>query len=421
MTVPVPDVERALDAAHRRLAGRVNIPGFRRGKAPRAVFERFVGRQRLWQEALDPLVEASYDAAVEEAGIEPVTTPEVEVTEIEDGKPLRFKATVTVKPEVELGDYRGIALAKDPAEVTDEDVDRSVEQLRQSRARWVPVEDQPAAEGMLVVIDVTGEVDGRPADPETGVGAVLGAGQLRPALEEKIAGMLPGQTREVPLSFEADDADPKIAGKSGLFQVVLRECKRRELPELDDDFAREVSEAKSLEELRSWLTNRLREAAEARADEAFGERCASAASEQSRVEIPEVLVDQQVEAVVADLAQQVAQAGTPLDAYLAGEGKSLDDLKADVRPAAEQRVKTRLVLEAIARREGLEPTSEEIRQRIERLAVQYGQKAEAFRKAMRRPDRLAELRWDARLEKAVSFLKERALANSGEGAAPGEA
>jgi trigger factor len=418
--VEVPDVERALDAAYRRLVGRVNIPGFRRGKAPRAVFERFVGRSRLWQEALDPLVQEAFDAAVEESGIEPMTSPEVELAAIEDGQPLRFKATVTVRPEVELGDYRGIALAREPVEVGDDDVQRALEELRERRARWVPVEDAPAERGMLVVIDVTGEVGGEPADPETGVGAVLGSGQLRPALEEGIEGMRPGETREVAMSFPDDDADAKIAGKSGRFQVVLRECKRKELPALDDDFARDVSEAASLEELRSWLKNRLREAAEARAEQSLADRCVALVTDEARVDVPAVLVDQQVEAAVRELAAEMARAGSSLDAYLASQGKGLDDLRAELRPRAERRAKTRLVLEAVARREGLEPTSEEVRRRIERMAAQYGQKAEAFHKAMRRPDLQAEVRGDIRLEQAVSFLKERALANAGQGVA-GEA
>lgn len=421
VTVPLADVERALDAAYRRLVGRTNIPGFRRGKAPRAVFERMVGRTRLWQEALDPLVEEAYAAAAAEAGIEPVTAPEVELSAIDDAEPLRFKATVTVKPDVELGDYRAIALTKEPALVSEEGVDKALEQLRERRVRWIPVEDEPAAEGMLVVIDVTGEVDGEPADPELGVGAVLGGGQLRPDLEAAIVGMRAGESRAAELSFPEDDSDVKIAGKTGQFQISLRECKTRELPALDDDFAREVSDAATLEELRSWLRNRLQEAAEAHAEQDFAERCAAAVAEQARLEVPPVLVDRQVDAAIRELAAETERVGLSLDAYLSGQGKSLEELKADLRPAAEKRARTRLVLEAVARAEGLEPTSEEIRQRVDRLAAPYGQKAEAYRKVLLRPEGQAELRGDVRLERAVSFLKERALANSGQGGEPGGA
>jgi trigger factor len=265
--VPPEEMAPEITQAFRRVAQQVRIPGFRPGKAPAPLVERAVGRPRILQEALNPLVSRAYREAVDQQGLSPVDQPEIEVKEFEDGQPLHFVATVAVKPEVRLGDYASVRVEPRPDPVGDEDVQKALEELRAARATWVPVEE-PAADGHLVILRTTGQVADGPRIDQRRVEGVLGEGHLRPEVEAAVRGLVPGSGRDLELRFPEDDPTPTLRGKTAQVHVELLECKRKELPPLDDGLAAEVSEAQSLEELRAELGNRLRQAAEARSEQA---------------------------------------------------------------------------------------------------------------------------------------------------------
>jgi trigger factor len=422
LTVEVdpPQVEAALQDAYRRLVRTVSLPGFRPGKAPRSIVERLLGRERLWRDAVDPLVQRSFDAAAEAQGLQPVESPQVDFEKLPDaGEPFTFKAVFTAKPDVELGDYRAIRVPREQAPVTDEDVEHALEDLRQSRARWIPAEDEPAAEGMLVTVDVTGTVDGLPVPAENGISGVLGEGSLRPAIEDALRGMRPGESREAEVAFPAEDSDTTLAGKTGRFTVTLVDCKRKQVPDLNDDFAREVSEGSTtVEELRAEVQKTLARVAASRADDAVGLAARERAVDEATVEIPPVMVERRIDASLRDLERQLERAGSSLPAYLEQQGRQLEDLRQQMRPDAERQVKTQLVLEAIAEREGLEPTADEVRREIEDMASQYGPSAGPVRRLLQRPENMADVRGDLRLAKAARFLRDLAL-SGGDADAPG--
>ncbi len=417
--VDPPAVEDALDQAYHRLVRTVVLPGFRRGHAPRSIVERMLGRERLWRDAVDPLVQHSFDQAATEQGLEPVESPQVDFEAIPaPGEPFAYKAVFTVKPEVTLGDYRAIRVPREVAPVTDADVDQALADLRESRARWVPEESEPAVDGMMVTVDVTGTVDGAPVPPENGVSGVLGQGSLRPAIEDALRGARPGDSREVEIAFPAEDSDTSLAGKSGRFNVTLIELKKKQIPELDGELAREVSEGSStVEELRAEVQKTLARVAAARAEDAAGAAARQRAVDEATVQVPAVMVERQLDSMLRDLERQLERAGVTLPTYLEQQGRQLEDLRAEMRGDAERQVKTQLVLDAIATRESVEPSADEIRRQIEDMASQYGPSAGQVRRLLQRPANIADVRADLRLAKAARFLRELALSGEGQDAA----
>ena len=415
--VDSPDVEAALEDAYRRLVRTVALPGFRRGKAPRSLVERMLGRERLWRDAVDPLVQKSFDQAAGREGLQPVESPQVDFEAIPAaGEPFKFKAVFTNKPEVTLGDYQAIRVPREVAPVTEADIDHALADLRESRARWVPEEEAAAGDGMLVTVDVTGAVDGNPVPPENGVSGVLGEGSLRPAIEDAIRGMRPGESRPAELTFPADDTDKDLAGKTGVFTVNLVELKKKQVPELDDELAREVSEGSTtVQELRAEVEKTLARVAASRADDAAGLTARQRAVDEATVEVPPVMVERQIDAALRDLERQLTRAGSVLPAYLEQQGRTLEDLRQEMRPDAERQVKTQLVLDAIAEREGLQVAADEVRREIEDMASQYGPQAGQVRRLLQRPENVVDVRGDLRLSKAARFLRDLALSGD-----PGE-
>lgn len=417
--VEVPPEEMApdIEQAYRRLARQVRIPGFRPGKAPLPLVERMVGRERARQEALGGLVARAYRAAVDEQRLVPVDQPQIDVQSFEDGQPLRFQATVSVRPEVALGDYRAIRVPREVAPVGPEDVERALEDLRQARGTWVPVEDAPAAEGDLVILRTTGTMDdGRPVDERRAEG-VVGAGHLRPEVDQAVRGLRPGQAVETDVRLPATEPDRALAGRTAHVRVEVLEVKRKELPQLDDAFAREVGDGRTLEALRAELDRRLRAAAERQADAAVAEKAVAAAVDGARAEIPDVLIERGVDNLLRELERQLAAAGVTLTAHLAARGQTLEQLRAELRPAGERRVKSELVLEAVAAAEGLEPTDADVEQEIGRLAQASGQPVASFRRRARQPDVWSAVRFELLRRRTVAYLRALALGTPPEEAA----
>jgi trigger factor len=410
-----PDVEQT----YRRLAREVRIPGFRPGRAPHAIVERVLGRERVRRELLDALLNRAYRSALDEQRLVPLDQPQVEVREFEDGGPLRFQATVSVRPVVQLGDYRSIRLPREVPPVTAEDVDRALEELRAVHGTWVPVEDAPVAEGHLVIVDTVGTVeDGRRVE-ERRVGGVVGTGRLRPEIDAAVRGLAVGGSTEVAVRFAETDARRDLAGKSARVQITVLEIKRAELPPLDDAFAALVTPGSTLDGLRADVASRLQASAERQADQALAAKALQAAVDAATVEVPEVMVARVVDNLVADLGRQLTEAGSSLDQYLQAEGKTLESLREELRPTAERQAKTELVIDAIAEDAELVPTLREMEAEIAALGRSSGMSPAAFQRLARQPEHWAAIRFTIMQRRVLRMLAALASGASMEEAVAG--
>jgi trigger factor len=407
--VPPEEMHTDIEQAVRRLGRQVRIPGFRPGKAPAHMVERTVGRPRVLQEALNPLVTRAFRDALSQEGLEPVAQPEIEVREFEDGGPLHFVATVAVRPEVRLGDFRSVRVDPEAKPVGAEDVDRALEGLRQARAVWIPVEE-PAAEGDRVQLDVTGQLQNGQRIAEKRFEGLIGAGQIRPEVEAAVLGLAPGASAEIDVEYGADDPSEALRGQSGHLRVDVREVRRRELPALDDAFASDVGEVATLEELRVRLGNRLRRGQRVAAHRDALDRAVARIVETSEVEAPQVLVERTIDSFVADLRRDLAARGIAFSAYLRQADKTEEQAREDFRTAAESSVRTRFVLEALAKEVGVEPTPAEVEAEIgRRAAAQAGMDPAHFRRVALRPENRAVIAAEMTREAAVRWVLETCL------------
>lgn len=363
-------LEKALSAVYRSIANRANIPGFRRGKAPRRLLDNYFGREYIFSQALDRLIPEAYAEAVKTTMIQPIAQPEVELVQLEEGQPLIFKAKVEVKPEVLLGEYKGITVQKRVRRVTEEDVDRYLENLRQHYAKLVDLGEERLARGDVAIVDYVGTVDGEPFPGSRAEAAAVTVGEPEPwpGFSEKLIGMKAGEEGEVRIAFPGNYPDGRLAGKEAVFQVRVREAKRRELSPLDDEFAKDVSEFDTLQELRDDVANKLREAYQKEADEKLREQVISRVVEAASVDIPSSLVDRRLEAMLADMEFRLRQQGLTMEEYLRLTDGKIEDVRASLRPEAEAAVKRDLVLEAIAQKEGLEVSEEELEGEVEAIS-----------------------------------------------------
>lgn len=354
--VPTEDVAREVQASAVRLARRVRVPGFRPGRAPRAVLERYVGRDELYGEAAESLVTAAYRHAVSEVGVIPVGRPEFDVQPLDESKPLRFVAKVDISPEVDPGKYDEVQVSFDQPAVTDADVDASIEELRRRRGRLVSVSER-AAKGDFVLIRPT---------------AVEGTDRFqagREVLVELGAGVFPGEVEKALEDTAAGDERAAGIGESGRLTATVVDVKRRELPPLDDAFAKSLGDVSTVDALRTRLRDRLAADANAKVQEEYEEKVLTAVLDGATVELPASLVEHETEHLVSDLAESLQRRGYTLERYLEGAGKDAAGLYEELRPRAERRLRARFVLDGIARREGLVPTQEEITEEEEKVAA----------------------------------------------------
>jgi trigger factor len=355
--VPVEDVAREVSAAAARLARRVRVPGFRPGKAPRAVLERYVGRNEVYAEATEALVSSAYRHALHEVGVIPVGRPEFDVAALDEAKPLLFTATVDVHPEVDPGGYDQVRVPFEGAQITDADVDAAIEEIRKRRGKLVSVSEATVAAGDFALIRPT-VVEGT---DRLQVGRELlieiGAGVYPEGIEEAFAGAAAGEARETTF------------GDGGRLAATVLDVKRRELPPVDDAFAKAVGDADSVDALRARLRDRITAEAAARVEEAYEERVLTAVIDGADIELPVSLVEHEIDHLVDELSESLQRRGFTLERYLAGIEKDPSGLRDDLRPRAERRLTVRFVLDEIARREGLVPTQEEIAAEEEKVAA----------------------------------------------------
>ncbi|MGQ9532259.1 MAG: trigger factor [Desulfotomaculales bacterium] len=409
--------DRAVARAYRQLVRKVTIPGFRPGKAPRFILERYVGREALYSEAIEMLVPEAYREAVEQTGIEPIAQPQVEVIQAEEGKPVVFKATVEVKPEVELGQYLGLEVTRPSTAVAPEQVDEELEKLRERYAPLVTLDEGEVAAGDLVTVTVETYRDGEPVAGGQVADLRVEVGSGRTVFEGDLVGMALGETREITKKLPEDYRVAELAGREVTFRVTVKEIRRKEEVPLDDEFAKDVSEFDTLEELKVHILNRLRERAEERADQEVRQAVVAAAADNARVQIPEGMVEAELEALMAEFTLQLRQRGLTVEDYLRVSSLSPEELRARFRPDAYDRVKTVLVLDAIARAEGIIVGEDEIAAEIERLARRRREDPAGLRKKMEESGEMEVLRRNLQREKTVQFLVDRAVVRGADGQA----
>ncbi len=372
--VPASEFDQALDQAFKKVVKDVQVPGFRKGKVPRKLFEQRFGVESLYQDALDIVLPQAYSNAVEETGIEPVDRPEVDVKQIEKGEDLVFTAEVTVKPEVNLGEYKGLEVEEQSTEVTEEDVQNELKQLQEKQAELVVKEDGEVEDGDTVVMDFEGFVDGEAFEggQAENYSLEVGSGSFIPGFEEQLVGKKAGEETEVTVTFPEEYHAEDLAGKEATFKVTIHEIKGKEFPELDDEFAKDVDEeVESLDELTKKTRERLEEQKKTDAENQKRDTLVTKASENAEVEIPESMVDTELDRMVQEFEQRLQMQGMTKDMYFQFTGQDEDALREQMKEDAGKRVKTNLTLEAIAEAEDVNVADEDVNAELENMASMY--------------------------------------------------
>lgn len=396
----------ALDDAFKKVVKQVSIPGFRKGKVPRGLFEQRFGVEALYQDALDILLPVEYPKAVEEAGIEPVDRPEIDVEKIEKGESLIFTAKVTVKPEVKLGDYKGLGIEKDDTAVTDEDVQNELKALQERQAELVVKEEGAVENGDTVVLDFEGFVDGEAFEggKAENYSLEVGSGSFIPGFEEQLTGLEAGAEKDVEVTFPEEYHAEELAGKPAVFKVKIHEIKAKELPELNDEFAKDIDEeVETLAELTEKTKKRLEEAKENEADAKLREELVLKASENAEADVPQAMIDTELDRMLKEFEQRLQMQGMNLELYTQFSGQDENALKEQMKEDAAKRVKSNLTLEAIAQAENLEVTDEEVEAELAKMAEAYNMPVENIKQAIGSTDAMKE---DLKVRKAIDFLVE---------------
>jgi len=365
------EMEAGMQEAYSKLVQKADIPGFRKGKAPRAIVERTLGKSRLLEEAIDGIVPKAYEDALKEQAIEPYAQPSLEITQAE---PLIFKAVVPLAPSVTLGDYKGIRMSPEVEKIKKENIDSVIEQLRHQNAAWEPV-DRPVEYNDMAIININSESDDKPLVQRAGSQYLVTKDSMSPApgFAEQIVGMKKDETKEFDLTFPEDYPGKQLAGKKAHFKVTLQEVKEEKLPELNDAFASQVSkEFKDLKALREEVSKSLKQRAEENARMDHEEKVINTAVEQSKVEYPPIIIDYEINRLISDQARQLQQTGQGMDEYLRSINKTPEQLQEDLRPVAIRNVNASLVLSKIAEEEKIEVTEEEIRNGISNMVQGIG-------------------------------------------------
>jgi len=397
-------VEQSLKEAARRISQRTRIPGFRRGRAPYHIVERMIGKEVIFDEALEELSSQVYREALEESELEPVDRAEMEVVERE---PLVLKMTVPLKPEVELGDYESISVEPEEVKVEEEEIEEVLTALREERGEWVPME-RKAQEGDLLTLDVEGTADGQRVVSAEEQEYVLRLGAEAPVkgFPELIEGMKPGEEREFTLTYPVNHPNADLAGRKVEFRVRLLGLKGKNLPPLDDEFAKTVGDFESLEELRERVESVLRARAETGERERVAEEVLTAMTEQAKIEYPPALLERQLGSMIEDYGQAVARQGFTLPRYLEVVGKSEEEWRRELRPQAEERLKKTLVFSKFTEEEGIDVEEEEVGREVDEIADSYGDQAEEVKKALLSPEPQRSIRSRLVSQKALEWLVE---------------
>lgn len=400
-------LNEGLDAAFKKVVKQVNVPGFRKGKMPRSLFEKRFGVESLYQDAVDFLLPEAYANAIDETGIEPVDRPEIDVEQIEKGKALIFTAKVTVKPEVELGEYKGLEVEKFDTEVTDEDVENELKGLQEKQAELVVKEEGTAEQGDTVVIDFEGFVDGEAFEGGKGdnFSLELGSGQFIPGFEEELIGVSAGESKEVNVTFPEEYHAAELAGKKAVFKTTVHEIKTKELPALDDEFAKDVDEeVETLDALKEKTKKQLVDSKNHEAEHHVRDTVVEKAAENTTIDIPAAMVDTELDRMMQEFEQRIQMQGMNLELYYQFSGQDESALREQMKVDAEKRVRINLTLEAIAAAENIEVSEDEINEEVNKMAEMYNMTAENIQMAL--GGSLDGLQSDIKAKKAIDLLVE---------------
>ncbi len=406
--IDVETIQKGIDDAFKKTQKQITVPGFRKGHVPRAIFNQMYGEESLYQDALNDVLPDAYEAAVKETKIEPVDQPQISIDSMEKGQSWTIKAEVAVKPEVKLGDYKGMSVSKQDTEVSDADVDAELENKRQQQAELVLKEDEPAAKGDTVVIDYVGTVDGEKFDGGSAdnYSLELGSGSFIPGFEDQLIGHKADEDVDVKVTFPEDYHAKNLAGKEAVFNVKIHEVKEKQLPDLDDEFAKDVDEdVDTLDELKEKTKKQLQEQKEDAAKSAIEDEAIEAAVNNAEIaDIPQAMLDQDTDRQVHQYLAGMQQQGISPQMYFQITGSSEDDLKKQFASDADKRVKTNLVLEAIVKDADLTASDDDIKKEISDLAKQFGMEEDAVEKSLTK-DMLAH---DIEIKKAVDLVADSA-------------
>lgn len=403
--VPAEQFEAALKTSFQKNKNKFSIPGFRKGKAPQAMVEKMYGVGVLYDDAIDTLLDSTYADAVKESGLEIVSRPEIGIEQIEKGKTFIYTALVAVKPEVTLGEYKGVEVEKAKPEVTDADVEAELKKVQDQNSRMVNVEDRAVENGDHTVIDFEGFVDGQPFEggKSEAYPLVIGSHSFIDTFEEQLIGKNIGDEVEVNVTFPAEYHAAELAGKPAVFKVKIHEIKTKELPELNDEFAGEVSEFETMDEYKSDIRAKLAETKQQQATTENENNVVEKVVENASMEIPDAMIDEQVLEMINDYARRMQSQGISLEQYMQFTGMTIEKLQEQSRPQAEKRIRTRLVLEAVVAAENIQVSDEAVDAEIAKMAETYKMEADKVRSIMGEAG-IAQMKEDMAVQEAVDFL-----------------
>lgn len=389
----------SLKKAYLKIRGSFSVPGFRKGKAPMNIIERHYGDSVFYEEAFNMICPDLYDEAVKDNNIDPVDTPELDIEQIGRDENLIFTATVTVKPEVELGEYKGLPVEKDQVDITDEQIQTKLEEAQEQNARLVTIEDRPVQEQDSVNIDFKGLLDGEPFEGGTSEGytLVVGSNTFIPGFEEQLIGATFGQELDVNVTFPEEYHSEELKGKAVVFEVRINEIKYKELPALDDEFAKDVSEFETLEEYKTDIRKKLEEEEEKKTEQKYENDIVKMAVENAKVDVPDVMVERQLDSTMQRINMSLSYQGMNLETYLGMMGMDEKTMRDNYRENALADVKAQLILEKISLIENIEASDEELEEEISQMAGNFNQKAEDFKKHLQDSD--------------IEYIKETVITN----------
>ena len=401
--------DAAMKNAYNKKKGSFNLPGFRKGKVPMYIIEKEYGAGVFYEDAANELMPEAYAEALEESGLDVVSRPEVDVTQIGKGQNFIFTAEVALKPEVKLGQYKGLDVQKDSADVTDEEVEAELKKEQEKNARTINVEDRPAADGDTVTLDFEGSVDGVPFDGGAGKDypLTLGSHSFIPGFEEQLVGAALEEEKEVNVTFPEDYQAEELAGKAAVFKCTIHKIEAKELPALDDDFAKDVSEFDTLDEYKKEIKDNLTKKKEEQAKTEKENAVVDKAVENATMEIPEAMIDTQVENMVDDFARRIQSQGLSMEQYMQFTGATVDSLKEQMKPQAVKRIESRLVLEKVAEAENIQISDEKLDEELAKMAEMYKMELDKFKELVGEYEK-EQMKKDLAVQEAVTLMADSA-------------
>ena len=404
------EFEAGLNAAYNKNKNKISVPGFRKGKAPRKMIEQLYGSQIFFEDAANEIIPDAYADAAKESGLDIVSQPKVSIEQLEAGKPFIFAAEVAVRPEVELGEYKGVEVTKADAEVTDADVEEELKKVQDQNSRTVSVEDRAVKDGDMTVIDFEGFIDGEAFEGGKGENypLTIGSHSFIDTFEEQMIGMNIGEEKELNVTFPEDYHAENLKGKPATFKVTVKEIKEKQLPELDDDFAQDVSDFDTLAEYKDDLKKKIAERKESEAKAKKESEAIEKVDEAAKMDNPQALIDTQVNRMLEDFAMRLQQQGLSVEQYFQYTGMTADKIMEEMKPEAVKRIKNSLVLEAVAKAENIEVSEEEFEAELQKMADMYKMEIEKIKEFMQDAE-AKQMKDDIAIQKAVELIVSSAV------------